>query len=60
MTQSTLINLHPNEYSPGFCYYSLMVNLDRCSGSCNSVDDLSCRVCFPNKTEDLNVHDLIW
>ena len=26
-------------------YYPLMINLDKCSGSCNSVDDLSVKIC---------------
>ena len=30
-----------------------MIHLDKCIGSCNTLDDLSNRVCFPNKTEDL-------
>ena len=34
MTQSTLINLHPNEYSQEFHYYPFAVKLDRCIGSC--------------------------
>ena len=41
MTQPTLINLHPNEYSQDLCYYQFAVNLDRCAGRCNTVDDLS-------------------
>ena len=32
-----------------------MVKLDRCVGSCNTVSDLSNKVCVPNKTEDLNL-----
>ena len=54
MFQSTLINLHPNEYSQEFCYYPFAVKLDRCAGSCNTINDLSNKVCVPNKTEDLN------
>ena len=45
--QPTLINLDPNECSQ---------ELDRCVGSCNTVNDLSSEVCAPNKTEDLNIH----
>ena len=30
LTQSTLINLHPNEYSQGLLYNPSSVNLDRC------------------------------
>ena len=32
-----------------------MVKLDRCVASCNTVNDLSNKVCVPNKTEDLNL-----
>ena len=28
MTQPALINLHPNEYIEGLCYYPFAVNLD--------------------------------
>ena len=56
MTQPTLINLYPNEYSQELRYYLFAVNLDRCTGSCNTLDDLSSRICVPNETEDLNLH----
>ena len=56
MTQPTLINLHPNVYSQELCYYPFEVNLDRCVGSSNTLDDLSSRVCVLNETENLNVH----
>ena len=55
MIQPTLINLHPNEYSQEFYYHSFSVKLDRCAGSCNTLNDLSNKVCVPNKTEDLNL-----
>ena len=48
-------NLHPNEYSQEFHYYPFAVKLDRCVGSCNTLNDLSNKVCVPNKTEDLNL-----
>ena len=50
--QSTLINLHPNEYGQEFHYYPFIVKLDRCVGSCNNLNDLSNKVCVLNKTED--------
>ena len=50
--QPTLINLHPNEFSQEFHYYPLAVELDRCTGSCNTINDLSDKVCAPNKSED--------
>ena len=43
--QPTLINLHPNEYSHEFHYYPFSVKLDRCVGSCNTLNDLSSKVC---------------
>ena len=55
MYQPTLINLHPNEYSQEFHYYSFSVKLDRCVGSCITLNDLSNKLCVPNKTEDLNL-----
>ena len=54
--QPTPINLHLNEYSQELHYYSFQVKLDKCAGSCNTLVNLSNRVCVPNKTEDLNIH----
>ena len=55
MTQSALINLHLNEYSQKLHYSPFTVKLDRCVGSCNNINDLSNKICIPNKTEDLNL-----
>ena len=55
MIQSTLNDLNPNEYSQEFHYYTFTVKLDRCFGSCNTINDLSNKVCIPNKTGDLNL-----
>ena len=55
MIQPTLINLYPNEYSQEFHCYPFAVKLDRCVGSCNTLNDLFNKVCIPNKTEDLNL-----
>ena len=52
---STLINLHPNEYSREFHYYPFEVKLDRRVRSCNTLNGLYNKVCVPNKTEDLNL-----
>ena len=54
--QPTVLNLHPNEYSQELHYYPFVVKLDKCVGSCYTLNDLSNRVCVPNKTEDLNIH----
>ena len=55
MSQPTLINLHPNEYSQEFHYYPFAVKLYRCVGSWNTFNALSRKICAPNKTEDLNL-----
>ena len=55
MTQPTPIFLNPNEYSQEFHYYPFAFRLDRCVGSYNTLNDLSHRVCVPNKAEDLNL-----
>ena len=48
------INLHPNEYSQEFHYYPFAVKLDRCIGSCNTLNDLFNKVCGQNKTKYRN------
>ena len=55
MIQPIVINLHPNKYSQEFHYYPFAIKLDRCVGSCNTLNNLSNKVCVPNKTEDLNI-----
>ena len=55
--QPTLTNLDPNEYSHELHYYPFDIKLDGCIGSCNTlINDLSNKLCVPNKTEDLNIH----
>ena len=46
MARPTLIKLHPNEHSQEFHYHSSAVKLDRCVGSCNTINDLSIKVIF--------------
>ena len=59
MISTTLTNLHPNDYSQEFHYFSFAVMLDRFAGSYDTLNELSNKVCFPNKTEDLNLSVLI-
>ena len=54
--QPILINLHLNECSQELYYYPFAVKSNKCVGSFNTLNDLSIRVCVPNKTEDLNRH----
>ena len=55
MIQPTLVNLHPNEYIQKLHYYPCLVKSYRCAGSCNTLNDLSNKVCVPNRTEDSNL-----
>ena len=44
MIQPTLINSHPNEYSQEFYYYPFVINLDRCVGSWNTLNEMKCNL----------------
>ena len=55
MTQPSLVNLLPNEYSQELHYYPFAVKLQRCVGSCITLNDLYNETCIPNKTEDLSL-----
>ena len=55
ITDPTLINLHPNEYSQEFDYYPFVVKLDRCDGSFNTLKELSNKVCVSDKTGNSNL-----
>ena len=44
--QPTLINVHLNECSQESHYYPFAVKLDRCVGSCNTLNYLSNKVCL--------------
>ena len=46
MTQSILINWHPNKYSQGLRYYTFAVNWDKCMRNFNTLNDLSNRAFF--------------
>ena len=51
----TFINLDPNEYRQEFHYYPFSFKLDRSIGSCNTLNDLSNKVCISSKTDDSNL-----
>ena len=55
-TQPILIILLPKEYIQGLRYNPFRFNLEISRVSCNPLNDLSDRVCVPNKTEDLSLH----
>ena len=54
MTRSTLIDLNSDNYNQGLHYYPLIINLERCRVSCNSLDDSSGQICALHKLEDVN------
>ena len=56
MVRPTLIDLNPIELN---YYHPFMISLDKYNGSCNVVDDLSMKICFPSKTKKINVKVLI-
>ena len=49
--RSTLIDLNLDELH----YGSFIISINRCDGSCNTVEDPFCRTFFPNKIEDVNL-----
>ena len=51
MTGLTLIDSNSIELN----FYSFMISLDKCNGSCNVLDDLSTKTCASSKTKDVNV-----
>ena len=53
--QPTLLHSHPKEYTQGLRYYLFAINLDRYVRGCNTLNELSNKVCVPNETEDLNL-----
>ena len=50
--QPTLINLYPTEQSKQLHHYPSALELNRCLGSFDTLNDLSNKVCVPNKTKD--------
>ena len=40
MKRPIFIDLNPDECNQVLCYCPFIVNLDRCNGSCNALDDL--------------------
>ena len=49
------MTLYPNDYSQEFYYYPFTIELDKCVGSCKTLNDLPNKVSVPNSTEDLNL-----
>ena len=56
--QPTHIKLHPNGYSQELYQYPFAAKLGQCVRNCNTLNDLSNKVCVSNKTQDLNLSAL--
>ena len=56
MTHPILTNVRPNEYNQQLCYHPFAVNLDRCVGSFNTLNNQSNKVCVPKKTRFKSKH----
>ena len=53
VARSTLIDLNLIDLN----YYPFIVILDKCNGSCNAINDLAIKTCFPSKTKNVNVKE---
>ena len=51
----THIDLNPDEYNQGLPYYLFMVNLDKYTRSCNTLNDLSSKICVSNQIGNGNL-----
>ena len=51
MARPTPIDLNSVERN----YYTFLISLGKCNGSCNAVDNLSMKISFPNKIKNVNV-----
>ena len=51
MVRPTLIDLNSDE----LYYYPFIVSMDKYDGSCNTAEDPFCRICAPNKIENVNL-----
>ena len=45
-------NVNVNSYAPVFYYFSIKTN--KCSGSCNNINDLYTKICVPDVVKNLN------
>ena len=50
-TRTFIIDLNPVDFK----YSLFMVRLVKCNGRCNTLSKICGRICFPNKTEDINL-----
>ena len=59
-----MVKRSTNRFMLGNCLFgavkltknSFTANLEKCVASCNTLNDITNKVCVPNKTEDLNLN----
>ena len=47
----TLVNINSNKT----LFYPFIVSINKCGGSCCTIDDSHARICIPNKVKNVNV-----
>ena len=55
MRRATLIDLNPHEHNQVLPCYPFIISLDRYDGSCNTIGQISGRMCIPNKTGEIKL-----
>ena len=50
-TRPTLVNINSNQP----LYYPFTISVNKCGGSCNTIDDPNTRAYVPNKVRNMNV-----
>ena len=50
-----LFDLNHDEYNEGLCYYPCLAYLHIFNQNCNTLDDLSIKMCVPNNIEDVEL-----
>ena len=50
-TRTKIINIENNE----LVFYSFSIKVNKCSGSCNNVNDIYAKLCIPDTIKNINV-----
>ena len=51
MPRPKILNINPNET----LHYPYSVKINKCSGSCNDINDPFAKLCVPNVTKNVNI-----
>ena len=50
MSRPKIMNLNPNES----VFYPYSISINKCSGSCNNINNLFAKMCVPDITKNIN------